>query len=450
MPARIAFAFTFVCVFASLATAADVKKPNIIYIMIDDAGYADFGAMGSTQVQTPAFDQMCREGTRYTDHYSGSAVCAPTRCVLMTGLHTGHCRRRDNQAKANRNKTDQNGLVFLKDEDLTVAEVLQKAGYVTGGIGKWGLGNPGFEGSPEKQGFDHFLGYLDQVHAHDHYTDWLWNDGERMETGKRYAHYIFEEDTLRFINENHDKPFFLYLPYTLPHGKYEIPADDPAYALYKDKPWPQQVKNYAAMITRADMTVSKIMDLLKELKIDDNTIVFYTSDNGPNAPFVKLLDSNGPFQGIKRDLHEGGIRAGMAVRWPGHTPAGEVSDFVWGMRDVFPTLCELAGTETPANLDGISVVPTLLGKQQKGHDAMYLEFPPGSQQAVRMEKWKGYRRGTKSPVQLFDLDTDPGETTNLATKYPQIAAQIAAIMTQSHTPNEFWPLDDGPPKKKKK
>lgn len=436
--------------FAANTFAADTKQPNIIYIMLDDAGYNDFGAMGSKHVQTPAFDQMAAEGMRFTDHYSGSAVCAPTRCVLMTGLHTGHCRRRDNQAKANRDKTDDNGLVFLQDEDVTVAEVMQKAGYVTGGIGKWGLGNPGFDGSPDKQGFDHFLGYLDQVHAHSYYTDWLWNDGKRMETGKRYSHYFFEEDTLRFIRENQSKPFFLYLPYTLPHGKYEIPADDPAYQIYKDQKWPQQVKNYAAMITRADMTVAKILDLLKELDIDDNTIVFYTSDNGPNPPFLKDLKSNAPFSGIKRSLKEGGIRAAMTVRWPDVVPAGETSDFVWDMRDVFPTACDLAGVDAPAHLDGISVLPTLKGESQAGHPHLYWEFPVRSQQAVRMGKWKGYREGTKSPLELFDLTSDPAEKNNLASKHPQIVQQIETIMAQSHVPSEFWPLDSGNKKGKMK
>lgn len=416
------------------------RKPNIIYVMLDDAGYGDFGAMGSQDVHTPNFDRMCREGMRFTDHYSGSAVCAPTRCVLMTGLHTGHCRRRDNQAAASREQTDQNGLVFLKDEDFTVAEALKQVGYVTGGIGKWGLGNPGFAGTPDKQGFDHFLGYLDQVHAHDHYTDWLWNDGKKMETAKRYSHYIFEDDTLRFIRQNKDQPFFLYLPYCLPHGDYVIPKDDPALKLYRDKPWPQQVRNYAAMITRADQTVGKILDLLAELKMDEQTIVFYTSDNGPNPPFFRAIRSGGPFQGIKRSLHEGGIRAAMAVRWPRHTPAGVTSDFVWDMRDVFPTLCEIATAPTPDKLDGMSVLPTLLGKAQEPHEHLYWEFPKESQQAVRLGHWKGLRKGTQGTMRLFDLHQDPGEKEDRAAEHPEIVQRIAAIMEQSHTPTPFWPL----------
>ena len=426
------------------------KRPNIIYIMLDDAGYADFGAMGSREIRTPHFDRLCREGTRFTHHYSGSAVCAPTRCVLMTGKHTGHCRRRDNQARVRRDQTDQNGLVFLKDEDLTVAEVLRGAGYVTGGIGKWGLGNPGFEGAPERQGFDHFLGYLDQVHAHDHYTDWLWKDGQRIQTGKRYSHDLFEEATLQFIRKNRDGPFFLYLPYCLPHGKYVIPPEDPALAGYQDRPWSEQVKNYAAMVTRADRTVGQILALLEELAIDENTIVFYTSDNGPNAPFLKDLNSNGPFQGIKRTLLEGGIRAPMAVRWPGKIPAGKTSEFVWDMRDVFPTCCELAKSEIPKGLDGISVLPTLLGKKQEPREHLYWYFPKNSQEAVRMGKWKGIRYGTRGAIRLFDLETDPGEKENLAGNHPALVKKIGQIMDQSHTPSPFWPRQEKPTGKKKK
>ena len=418
------------------------RRPNIIYVMLDDAGYNDFSAMGSVNVETPNFDRMCREGVRFTDHYSGSAVCAPTRCVLMTGLHTGHCRRRNNSVAAARDQADTGKLVFLRDEDVTIAESLQQSGYVTGGIGKWGLGNSGYAGSPDKQGFDHFLGYLDQVHAHDHFTDWLWNDGKRMETNKRYSHYIFEDDTLSFIRENKDKPFFLYLPYCLPHGKYVIPHDDPSYQLYKDKPWSQEVRNYAGMVTRADVTVGKVLDLLKELEIDDNTIVFYTSDNGPNEQFATDLDSNGPLQGIKRELNEGGIRAAMTVRWPGHVPAGETSPFVWGMRDVFPTLCEIAGLKPPEGLDGMSVLPTLLGKPQSPHPHLYWEFSKGSQQAVRMGNWKGLRFGTRSPIQLFDLAQDAGETNDVASANVSVVQQMAAIMSDSHVPSPFWPLKE--------
>lgn len=423
------------------------QRPNIIYIMLDDAGYADFGRSGSEQIKTPSFDQLCREGVFFDQHYSGSAVCAPTRCVLMTGLHSGHCKRRDNKATGNLKETS-NGLVFLDQTDLTIAKHLQQAGYATGGIGKWGLGNSGTDGSPDKQGFDHFLGYLDQVHAHNHYTDWLWNDGQRMElTGNKnngrstYVHDILEEDTLSFIRQhaNKPKPFFLYLPYTLPHGKYDIPANDPSLAVYKNQPWPQPVKNYAAMITRADQTVGKMMSLLKELNIDENTIVFYTSDNGPNSIHAKTLGSGGPFRGIKRQLHEGGIRAAMGVRWPGKIQPNQTSHFIWSMIDVFPTVCELAQVAAPQSLDGVSIVPTLMGKKQEPLEFVYFEIHHPFQQAVRMNEWKAYRKGTEEPLLLYNVLKDPQEASDVASEQPKIVDRIEKIMAKEHVESAFYP-----------
>ena len=435
---------TIVCGLAHRAHAED--RPNIIYIMLDDAGYGDFGAFGSKHIQTPSFDRMCREGMKFTDHYSGSAVCAPTRCVLMTGLDTGHCRRRGNAAAAARGDFKGRPLVPLKAEDLTVAETLNKAGYVTGGIGKWGLGNPGTGGEPEKQGFDHWYGYIDQVHAHSHYSDHIYEDGKKIPLpgnagGKRetYIHDLFEAKTLEFVRRYKDKPFFLYLAYTLPHGKYDIPASDPDYKLYADKPWPQMVKNYAGMVSRADRSVGKLLALLKELDLDDNTIVFYTSDNGPNAPFVKPLNSAGGIRGIKRSLYEGGIRAAMTVRWPGKVPAGATSKFVWDMRDVFPTACDLAKADTPEHLSGMSVLPTLLGKEQEPHEYLYWEFHNPFQQAVRKGKWKAIRFGTKQPVQLYDLSVDIGEKSNVAEDHPDVASQLAKIMDTSRVESRYWP-----------
>ena len=424
------------------------EQPNIIYIMLDDAGWGDFSTYGSAHIETPTMNRLAAEGTRFTDHYAGAPVCAPSRCVLMTGLHTGHCRRRDNVAKAHLDDfVDRRPLVFLEPEDVTVAEVLQEAGYVTAGIGKWGLGNPGFEGEPTRQGFDHWFGYLDQVHAHDHYTDWLWRDGERVplpgnegDGEQTYVHDLFEEATLDFVRENRDRPFFLYLAYTLPHGAYVIPHDDPAYARYADRPWPQKVRNYAAMVTRADRTVGRLLDLLAELDLADNTIVFYTSDNGPNEDFAKHLDSNGPFRGIKRDLYEGGIRVPMVVRWPGYVPAGQTSNFVWDMRDFFPTAAALAGgVEAPTHLDGLSVVPTLLGREQLPHPHLYWEYHSGFQQAVRKGRWKAIRFGTKEPVALYDLEVDPGEARDVSDRHPDVVAELAHIMDTSRTPSRYWP-----------
>lgn len=431
----------------SAASASATGKPNIVYLMLDDAGYGDFGAFGSKEIQTPVFDRMCREGTRYTNHYAGSAVCAPTRCVLMTGLHTGHCRRRDNTAKGSLKEFGRNRpLVFLENEDVTVAESLKEAGYVTGGIGKWGIGNVGSNGVPEKQGFDHWFGYYDQVHAHDHYSDYLIRDGKREEipenvNGKRgtYVHDLFENEMLEFVRRNKADPFFLYLAMTLPHGKYEVPHNDPAYKIYADRPWAQSTRNYAAMVTRADRSAGALLNLLKELNLDSNTIVFYTSDNGPNRQFLKDLDSGGGLRGIKRQLYEGGLRAPMAVRWPGHVPVGRTSEFVWSMVDIFPTACELAGAAVPGHLDGSSVLPELLGKMQRALPPLYWEIHSPFQQAVRVEHWKGIRFGTKEPLEVYDLEADPGEERDIAGSNPEMVAKIEAIMAKSRTENRFFP-----------
>lgn len=433
-----------------LASAdAEARRPNIIYVMIDDAGYGDFGAFGSQHVRTPTFDRMCAEGMRFTQHYSGSAVCAPTRCVLMTGLHTGHCRRRDNTAKALvKELSAKNGrpLVFLEDEDVTVAEALHDAGYVTGGIGKWGLGNPGSAGVPEKQGFDYWYGYLDQVHAHDHFPAEIW-DGGRMvaipeNAGKKQAVYLpyeMEKKTLGFIRKHQAKPFFLYLAYTPPHGAYVIPKSDPNYLAYEGIPGGETVRHYAAMVTRTDQTVGRMLALLQELKLDEDTIVFYTSDNGPNGPFVKAIDSAGGLRGTKRFLYEGGIRAAMAVRWPGKVPAGVSSDFVWDMRDVFPTACDLAGVAAPPGLDGLSVKPTLLGGRQVGRAMHYWEIHSPFQQAVRQGDWKAIRYGTEEPLELYNLKTDRAEATDVAKNHPDVVADLERFLAGARTDSPYFP-----------
>jgi arylsulfatase A-like enzyme len=428
---------------------ASGRKPNIIYVMLDDAGYGDFSAFGSPHVKTPTFDRICSEGMKFTDHYSGSAVCAPTRCVLMTGLHTGHCRRRDNTAKGLvKELSEKNGrpLVFLEDEDATVAESLREAGYYTAGVGKWGLGNPGSTGVPENQGFDYWYGYLDQVHAHDHFPDEIWDGGKMLpvpgnQGGKKdtYIPYEQEAKALQVIREHKDEPFFLYLAVTPPHGAYVIPTNDPAFATYEGIPGGTQVQHYAAMVTRTDQTIGKVMELLKELGIDDDTIVFYTSDNGPNPPFAKAIESSGGLRGVKRMLYEGGIRAAMGVRWPGHVPAGKESDFVWDMRDVFPTLCELAGVAPPSHLDGMSVVPTLMGNKQQSRQMHYWEIHSPFQQAVRFGDWKGIRFGTEEPLELYDLNADPGEKQNVAQSNPETVRRIEGFLASARTESPYFP-----------
>ena len=419
------------------------SKPNIIFIMADDQGWADLGCYGSKHVLTPNLDRMAASGLRFTDAYTGSPVCGPARCTLMTGLHAGHGTRRDNTAKALQETFKDRPLVPLKPDDVTVASLLKKAGYATGMIGKWGLGNPGTTGTPDKHGFDYYFGYLDQVHAHDYYTDYLLRNGERVELdgnkgGKKeqYTHDLFAADALRFIGRHKDEPFFLYLPYTTPHGKYVVPDDAP----YSDKPWPQPIKNYAAMITRMDEDIGEMMALLKELGLDENTIVFFTSDNGPNSPHVKHLDSNGPFKGGKRVLYEGGVRAPLIVRWPGKIPAGTVTDYQTIFYDFLPTAADLAGIAPPANTDGMSILPTLLGKKQPPRDFLYWEFFSPCQQAVRIGNWKAVRRGTKDPMELYDLAKDPGETRDVAGQHPDIVKRMAAVMAREHTDNKYWPL----------
>lgn len=421
------------------------KQPNIIFIMVDDMGYRNLGCYGSKTILTPSIDKMSSEGIKFTDCYSGDSVCAPARSTLMTGAHIGHTTVRGNSGK-----------VPLFPEDVTVAEVLKKAGYVTGGFGKWGIGNEGSQGAAEKQGFDTFFGYYNQVHAHDYYTTHLFRNSEKVELegplhsvisyGKKterkgkYAHYAIYDETIKFIKESakSGKPFFCYCPWTPPHSEYDIPENDPAWALYKDKPWkPAKAKVVAAMDTMVDRQVGEILALLKELGIDDNTIVFFTSDNGASMNYPGLLDSSGELKGIKGSMYEGGIRVPMVVRWPGKIKAGGVSDLPWYFPDVMATLSDLAGVtkDVPKDTDGISIVPTLLGKEgQKKHD--YLFWRGG----IRMGNWKGV--GKPGKLALYDLSSDIGEKKNLAAEHPERVKELTALMEKAWTPPRSQ-ADDG-------
>ena len=433
-------AFTNLPVHLSGAT----PKPNVIFIMSDDQGYADLGCYGSKHLKTPVLDQMAREGMRFTQVYAGSPVCAPTRCSLMTGKHSGHIRRRDNRSTDDiAHGFRQRKLIPLKTEDYTMGEMMKDAGYVTGAIGKWGLGNPGTTGTPDQQGFDHFYGYIDQVHAHDYYTDFLMRNQDTISISENlngarniYSHDLMADDALNFIRQHQDTSFFLYLPFTLPHGKYEIPDN----SMYADKNWPERVKNYAAMISLMDKDIGRIFKLLKELELDQQTIVFFTSDHGPNPPFIQPLESNKPFRGIKRQLLEGGLRVPMIVRWPGKIQPNTVSDFVWAFWDVMPTMVELAGIQTPDGMDGFSVLPTLLGEKQEAHPFLYWEFYSPFQQAVRKGNWKGIRLGIGEPIHLFDLSQDLEERHNVAKEYPDVVSGIEEIMLNEHVDSEFWPV----------
>ncbi|MBL7221062.1 MAG: arylsulfatase [Phycisphaerae bacterium] len=405
------------------------RKPNIIFIMVDDMGYHDLGCFGSKTILTPNIDKMCAEGVKFTDCYSGDTVCAPARSTLMTGLHKGHTPVRGNS-----------GGIPLRPEDVTVAEVLKKAGYATGAFGKWGLGNQGKDGAAERQGFDLFFGYYNQWHAHTYYTH-LFRNSVKVELDGRYTHHAIFDETIKFIKANKDRPFFCYCPWTPPHAAYQIPDDEPAWAMYKDKPWKDKsAKVVAAMDSMMDRQVGEILALLKELKIDDNTIVFFTSDNGAAKRFDGIHNSCGKMKGHKRSMNEGGIRVPMVVRWPGKIKPGQVSDLPWYFPDVMPTLAELGGVskEVPKNVDGISIAATLLGEgEQKKHE--YLFWSSGSH-AVRMGKWKGIGKGGK--IRLYDLSKDIGEANDVAAEHPDIVKKISEIMeTEWVAPRKQ--VDDG-------
>jgi arylsulfatase A len=437
--------------FISLSIGASASKPNIIFIMADDLGYGDLGCYGQKEIQTPNIDRLALEGMRFTQTYAGSTVCAPTRCVLMTGMHTGHARVRGNSGW--RGPDREQYLVPLEPDDITVAEVLKEAGYATGVTGKWGLGQPGTTGIPNKQGFDEWLGFLDQRHAHGYYPEYIWLnetmvslDGNLGGHQGEWVHDRFTDFSLDFIRKHHEQPFFLYLAYTIPHGRYEIESDAP----YTDKDWPQDVKNYAAMVTHMDADVGRIMALLRDLEIDEKTIVFFTSDNGAEIYYFRplglvdeydrILNSRGPFRGWKRDLTDGGVRVPMIVRWPGKIEAGTTSDHIWAFWDFLPTAAELAGVKPPTGIDGISVVPTLLGQKQARHEFLYWEFfERGFQQAVRYGDFKGLRLKQGEPLELYQIVKDPAELNNVASHYPRIVEHIEAYLKRARTPSSYWP-----------
>tara|TARA_R110002049_G_scaffold285698_2_gene466826 strand:- start:36791 stop:38095 length:1305 start_codon:yes stop_codon:yes gene_type:complete len=426
--------------------------------MADDAGIGDFGCYGGKIIHTPNVDRMARDGLRFTQHYSGSTVCAPSRSVLMTGQHTGHTRVRGN------------GRGHLLKEDVTVAELMKDAGYVTGAAGKWGLGSATDEGAPWDQGFDLFFGYLDQRNAHHYYPEFLWRSGVKEtfpgNPTKRthYSHDLFTQEALAFIRRHHREPFFLYMPYTVPHVDLDVPDDSKAPYLGKlepetpyGTPGGQHYRHekhphatFAGMISRLDGDVGKILQLLDELQISENTLVFFTSDNGATSAGgadPHFFDSNGPYRGVKRDLYEGGIITPMIARWPGKIAAGSTTDHLSGFQDFLPTMVELVGGKMPENIDGISMLPTLMGNtdEQKKHDYLYWEFGElGSMRALRHGKWKLVQRDLKKkqslPVELYNLQKDPAETTDLAENNTKVLKRLTKIMDSARTTNEVFPL----------
>jgi arylsulfatase A-like enzyme len=432
------------------AAPSQDRKPNIVFILADDLGYGDLGCYGQKRIKTPNLDRMAAEGTRFTQFYAGSTVCAPSRCVLMTGLHTGHCYIRGN------------AKVDLRPEDVTVAKVLKGAGYATGLCGKWGLGHEGSTGTPNKQGFDFFFGYMDQTHAHNYYPTFLMRNEERV--GLRnvvpkegpvgqgvatervdYSPDLIHKEALAFIEANRARPFFLYYASTLPHANNEAGKQGmeiPDYGDYAKENWPDPEKGRAAMISRLDRDVGQVLSKLKELGIEKETLVLFSSDNGPHregGADPDFFDCNGPLKGTKRSLHDGGIRVPMIAHWPGRVLAGRVSDRVWGMVDFLPTAAELSGTRPPGSLDGQSEAEHLFRKIIDGSRVLYWEFfESGFHQAVRLGDWKAVRHGLDGKLELYDLKADIGEGTNIADRHPEEVAKIEDYLRAARTESEHW------------
>jgi arylsulfatase A-like enzyme len=427
------------------AEPAESGKPNVVYIMSDELGYYEPAFMGGTNIQTPNLDRMAAEGIRFNNLLAGSSVCAPTRCCFLTGKHSGHTSVRLN-----------GGGTPLRAEEATIASMLKQHGYATGGFGKWGCGGRDSTGVPERHGFDVFLGYYDQVHAHSYYPPYLIRNSEEVPlegnlgvSGKTYSHYVIHEAAMKFIREHGQQPFFAYLPYTPPHGNFDIPDSDPAWALYKDQPWPEPARRYAAMVTMVDRQVGEILALLKELGIDDNTLVFFSGDNGGADYFSSAEHPRGvhsanknpqtgvEYRGKKGTLYEGGLRVPFLARWPGKIAPGRVSEHLGYFPDVMPTIAEVTGAKAPADLDGISFVPELIGPSAAGrtqpqHEYLYWEISGWT--AIRQGPWRAVKPARTERWELYDLAADPSESQDLAAANPEVLARLTALVAQAHEP----------------
>ena len=441
------------------------RRPNIVYIIADDLGYAEVGCYGQKKIKTPNIDNLAAQGMKFTQHYSGNPVCAPSRCVLMTGKHSGHSQVRANKQVGGKEGWELGSTIGgqwpLEAGTVTVAKILKEAGYTTGAFGKWGLGRVGTTGDPNKQGFDHFYGYICQRQAHTYYPNHLWRDGkvewiEENKDGKEgaYSHDLIANEALKFVKANKDRPFFLYVPFTIPHVALQVPED--SLAEYKGK-WPDPPYKgdkgyfphtnpracYAGMVTRMDRDVGRIMSLLKELKLEDNTIVMFTSDNGPTfngGADSEFFESARPLRGLKASVYEGGIRVPFIVRWPGKIKAGSTSEHICAFWDFLPTCCELIGADAPADIDGISILPTLLGQRGRQTEHEYLYWELRGQQGIRMGRWKAVRLKPNQKIQLYDLDKDIGEQNDVAGANPDIVVKMAEIMRTGRTESDVFPM----------
>lgn len=433
------------CLFVP-GVAADSSKPNVVFIMADDLGYGDLGCYGQKLIKTPNLDRLALEGTRFTQAYAGGPVCAASRAVLMTGLHNGHAPARDNVPHY---------PTYLQDDDITVAEVLKPAGYRCGGVGKWSLGDAGTVGRATKQGFDKWFGYLNQDHAHYYFTEYLDDDEGRLElrnnssTRTHYSHDLMTDKALDFIRKSSEgEPFFLYVAWTLPHFSSRdedqhglaVPSTEP----YSDRDWDERSSKYAAMVHMIDRDVGRIVSLIDERGLCDETLVIFTSDNGGHASVSNRFKTSGPLRGFKRSLTEGGIRVPFIARWPNTIPANRVNKAVISFQDMLPTFAELAGVEVSHSVDGLSVA-----RELKGHDGDerpgYLYWDYGHcrrryDQAVRWRNWKGIRHGHNGPIQLYDLTTDVGEERDVAASHPDVIRKMTEIMKTAPEPSDRYPI----------
>ncbi|MDX1946738.1 MAG: arylsulfatase [Pirellulaceae bacterium] len=440
--------FTAAICLASEAFAAEAsaRRPNVIYIMADELGYYEPAFMGNPNLKTPHLDRMAAEGMRFANLFAGSSVCAPTRCCLLTGKHSGHSSVRQN-----------GGGTPLRAEEPTIASILKDRGYATGGFGKWGCGGRDSTGVPERHGFDVFLGYYDQVHAHTYFPPYLVRNSNEVplagnsggSDGQTYSQYVIHQAALDFIRNNAKQPFFAYLPYTPPHGNFDIPENDPAWKIYADKPWPLPARKYGAMVTMLDRQVGEIFALLKELGLDENTLVLFSGDNGGADYFVTADQPRGvhgankhpqtgvEFRGKKGTLYEGGLRVPFVARWPGKVATGKVSDHLGYFPDVLPTIAEVTGAKAPADVDGLSIVPELLGaaaagREQAQHDYLYWEIAGWT--AIRQGNWRAVKPAKAKEWELYDLATHPSEAHNVAATQSEVLARMIALAAKAHEP----------------
>ena len=476
----------FALPFTGLSCKKKHPPPNIIYILADDLGYGELGCYGQKKIKTPNIDMLTEQGMKFTQHYSGSPVCAPSRCVLLTGKHTGHAYIRNNDEMPERGDVwhdpELEGNRPLLPNTKTIGTILQKRDYTTGAIGKWGLGGPANSGEPNQQGFDFWYGYLCQRMAHNYYPTHLWKNREKdhlegnpyffphqklpedkdpfdkasydVYKGQTYSMDSMVEEALHFIERNEKNPFFLYLPFPVPHVSIQVPEDSlkeyegvfPETPYLGDKgytPHPKPRAGYAAMITRMDREIGRILDLLEKLGLAENTLVMFSSDNGPTfngGTDSAFFESAGPLRGLKTMLYEGGIRVPMIARWPGKIQPGSETDHISAFWDVLPTITDIIGCDPPGDIDGVSFLPSLLGqdKKQEKHEHLYWEY--NGKQAVRMGNWKAYRPGFEEAIELYNLEDDIGEQKDLALDHPEILAKIREILQTARTESELFPL----------